>query len=157
MRYAPWSSSKWELILQNRDDRYVSELTTLGYISPLSTILYHAFWSEHCLYDASLLYNLFVNKDPWVYTLAQLQNFKSDLDLFSEGWLFNKEKGKKFLDTLRINLLGESHLADTLFSSYWIGNGINQHVLGVLSARVNAWIKLKNSPEDGLLEVLQSS
>ena len=89
--------------------------------------------------------------------MAQLQNFKSDLDLFSEGWLFNKEKGTKFLDTLRINLLGESHLADTLFSSYWIGNGINQHILGVLSARVNAWIKLKNSPEDGLLEVLQSS
>lgn len=62
MRNSPGTTS--ENILSNWDAIRLPELIKLEYISPLSTILHRAFSHEHSLYDASLVYNLFVNKDP---------------------------------------------------------------------------------------------
>lgn len=60
------------------------ELNTLGYISPLATILHRAFSDEHGLYTSSLVYDILINNNGGVYTIAQLQNFQSDLATFSE-------------------------------------------------------------------------
>jgi len=151
------SSSTWKLILQNWDDRYVRELNALGYISPLATILYHAFvdWNSHTLYQASLIHDLLSNNNIGVYTVAQLQNFQSDLAHFSTWWFYDKPNGKILLQQLRIQHLGKDFLADTTFSSHWLGDCINQHILGVLDARVKQWIKLKSSPDNNLFHVLQ--
>lgn len=150
MRQYLWSLSTWDRILQNWDDRYVRELGSLGYISPLATILHRAFSQEHSLYGADLLTNLFTNQNIWAYNISQLQSFKSDLDKFSRWWLDDKEKGKELLQILRKELFWEPFLAHATFSSYWLGDGINHHILGVLDARVKQWIAMKSSSESNL-------
>lgn len=155
MRQEPGSSvSTWELILQNWDGRYVRELNTLGYLSPLATILHRAFSGEYGLYTSSLVYDILINNNGGVYTIAQLQNFQSDLATFSEWWINDKEHGKVLLQELRKQLLGKDFLMHTTFSSHWLGDGINQHILGVLDARVKQWVRIKWSSNNDLFHTL---
>jgi len=135
-----------EGILHNRDRSRLPQLKQKNYISTIATVLYWAIndliiKADNSLYNEDLVQDLLLWESASSYTTTQLEWFLHNLGDLKASWL-------KTILSDNLKEIHHKHFPEgsplsvnSRAFDLWLGAGVNQHILSILSIRAKQWKK----------------